>query len=754
MQDLPATCYLWNLWFSPGSRCPKMTSLGQPTPKGTRRASGRGPGISGPGSPPALGHPCTLSQLKDQVSRLQLRVTSQLESICHLFSKVRQDLQEHHKQVDALLQAVEAHSPVLDGQPVEVGQLSPGEQAGQGHREAPSPKTPRLPEVRTLRLWDFENMVTTRSSDWLRRPQSVWDQGEWPSQHGAPQFWQDILTAQLWQVFTDAHPCPRVSRPALDMPYTSRTRPQATDGRLGVAWVSLKPSGSETRYSVVAMLSKPMSLGQDSKDPEPHDEDTEAGDPSAPSSPGDSQEEEAAPAGPAQGPAGEAVPLLKLISWDPEDLGDTCRRPDALPGQSRRFAIPHRLQRMRLLRHREPVLATAVSSFTRHAFTCGRGGVKVWSLVGQVAEDRFPDGHLPAHTQGPGAYLRTCLLSSNSRALLTGGHNLGSVCVWDLAAPSLCVQAELPCPGLSCQALAADLGEHLAFAGFTNGSIRIWDLRDRRVVRDLSGQVNGAKSLVVKDHTIWTGGLDARLCSWDLRMVREPLVYLFESQIMSLSHSPQEDWLLLGMANGQHWLQHGNGSRARMAGCKEGAVLGLQFSPCGAGALLHPVLRRVLGQPAGRGGVRRPGLRVPCQLLRPRDRPALAPRRVCPGGGGGAGGGGCGPAGAWGPAAFSRGFADSHLHVIKQLEKTVGVLSLGARTLSPVTPSPVTPSQSVAKTEGTPQPCSQAPLQAVSRPKTVPPTAGPGPTWLPGGDLQDAFQETSSSQMGHSAQGR
>ncbi|XP_047387846.1 transducin-like enhancer protein 6 isoform X5 [Sciurus carolinensis] len=463
----------------------------------------------------------------------------------------------------------------------QVGQLSPGEQAGQGHREAPSPKTPRLPEVRTLRLWDFENMVTTRSSDWLRRPQSVWDQGEWPSQHGAPQFWQDILTAQLWQVFTDAHPCPRVSRPALDMPYTSRTRPQATDGRLGVAWVSLKPSGSETRYSVVAMLSKPMSLGQDSKDPEPHDEDTEAGDPSAPSSPGDSQEEEAAPAGPAQGPAGEAVPLLKLISWDPEDLGDTCRRPDALPGQSRRFAIPHRLQRMRLLRHREPVLATAVSSFTRHAFTCGRGGVKVWSLVGQVAEDRFPDGHLPAHTQGPGAYLRTCLLSSNSRALLTGGHNLGSVCVWDLAAPSLCVQAELPCPGLSCQALAADLGEHLAFAGFTNGSIRIWDLRDRRVVRDLSGQVNGAKSLVVKDHTIWTGGLDARLCSWDLRMVREPLVYLFESQIMSLSHSPQEDWLLLGMANGQHWLQHGNGSRARMAGCKEGAVLGLQFSPCG-----------------------------------------------------------------------------------------------------------------------------------------------------------------------------
>lgn len=51
------------------------------------------------------------------------------------------------------------------------------------------------------------------------------------------------------------------------------------------------------------------------------------------------------------------------------------------------------------------------------------------------------------------------------------------------------------------------------------------------LARDLCGQVNGAKSLAVKDHTIWTGGLDARLCSWDLRMVQEPLVYLFESQV-------------------------------------------------------------------------------------------------------------------------------------------------------------------------------------------------------------------------------
>ena len=85
-------------------------------------------------------------------------------------------------------------------------------------------------------------------------------------------------------------------------------------------------------------------------------------------------------------------PLPRL--WDPEDFEDTWRRPDALPWQSKKSALPHRAQKMRTLRHGEPVLATAVSSFMRHAFTCGRGGVKVWSLVGQGLEDRCPESHL------------------------------------------------------------------------------------------------------------------------------------------------------------------------------------------------------------------------------------------------------------------------------------------------------------------------------------------------------------------------
>uniref|UniRef100_A0A8C9JSD0 Transducin-like enhancer protein 6 n=1 Tax=Panthera tigris altaica TaxID=74533 RepID=A0A8C9JSD0_PANTA len=282
-------------------------------------------------------------------------------------------------------------------------------------------------------------------------------------------------------------------------------------------------------------------------------------------------------------PGTEADGMLSRVAqvrcWDPEDLDDTWKRPDALPWQSKKRAIPHRMQKVRTLEHGEPVLATAVSSFVRHAFTCGRGGVKVWSLASQVVEDRYPESHLCVQTRR--AYLRTCLLSSDSTTLLAGGHNLAGVGVWDLTAPSLHVSGELPCAGLTCQALASKPEDSLALAGFTEGTVRIWDLRDQSVIRDLPGHPNGAKSIAVKDQNVWTGGLDTCLRCWDLRAAREPQEYQFESQIMSLSPSPQEDWVLVGTALGQQWLQPTRGGQKHMVGCKDGTILGLKFSPLG-----------------------------------------------------------------------------------------------------------------------------------------------------------------------------
>ncbi|XP_008587140.1 PREDICTED: transducin-like enhancer protein 6 [Galeopterus variegatus] len=514
-----------------------MTSLGQPSLRGTLKETSLCPGVSK--SSPALNDQDTRDQLLKQFPRGYFPFLQFRPGMGKL--SVRGQIDGEYYRCYAKCQ---------------VGQASPGKQAHQDSQEPASPESPQHVAVKTPQESTFEN-VTARSSDWLQPPIAVDDQLEtelfgWDEE---PQFWQDVLTEHLWEVYAGDHT--KVEEP--------RCRHRVTEQAPGL---ENKPPGSDSgaeTYPEDTLSSSIPSLPE-----------------TASSSPEGSQKGSTIPHTVQESePAGRVRPSLKPISWDSEDFEDDWQRPDSLLRQPRELAVPLKIEKMRALRHGEPVLATAVSSFTQHAFTCGRGGVKVWSLTGHVAVDRLPETHLPAQTQTRGAYLRTCLLSSDSRALLTGGHGLASVSVWDLAAPSVHVKTELPCEGLTCQTLALNLEDNLAFASFTSGTVRIWDLRDRSVVRDLTSHPNGAKSLTVKNHSVWAGGLDACLRSWDLRAVKEPLEYQFESQIMSLSHSPREDWVLLGSADGQQWLQHTSGGPKRVAGRKDFTILGLKFSPSG-----------------------------------------------------------------------------------------------------------------------------------------------------------------------------
>uniref|UniRef100_A0A9L0TS38 Transducin-like enhancer protein 6 n=1 Tax=Equus caballus TaxID=9796 RepID=A0A9L0TS38_HORSE len=514
-------------------------------------------------SAPGLNSQDVLDQLKQQFPRIPPHLTTQMEHVYYLFQKIRQGLQEHHKQAESFLRIMETCGQPLGFQAGELqdSQVCPGEQAEQdswrpASFEASWPPGGKTPRPSSLQGPHLEDVMTSRSSDWLQQLDGapVCQLDGQPSWDPEPRFWQDVLTEQLWQMFACAHD--RVDQP----------RHRMMEQAPGLESEAPGPrcfSGGELHTGV---LSPPVP------------------------SPGslEGSREGGTGLGPerwgvlsrvAQEPARRAYRFLKPICWEPEDFEDTWKRPDASPWQSKKLAVPHRMEKMRTLNHGEPVLATAVSSFTRHAFTCARGGVKVWSLTGQVVEDRFPESHLRVQTQG--AYLRTCLLFSNSTTLLTGGHHLAGVSVWDLTAPSLHVRDELPCTGLTCQALAANPVDSLAFAGFTDGTVRIWDLRDQSVVRDLPGPPNGAKSIAVKDQNVWTGGLDACLRCWDLRAAGEPREYQFESQIMSLSPSPRQDWLLLGMANGQQWLQPTSGGQKHLVGCKDSTILGLKFSPFG-----------------------------------------------------------------------------------------------------------------------------------------------------------------------------
>jgi hypothetical protein len=87
----------------------------------------------------------------------------------------------------------------------------------------------------------------------------------------------------------------------------------------------------------------------------------------------------------------------------------------------------------------------------------------------------------------------------------------------------LVCDGELACEGLSSQVLTTKEDENLAFISFTDRMIRVWELWDCSMVRDLSGYLNKAKSIIVKDLRIWTGSLDT--CLRALWTTWEPLEY-------------------------------------------------------------------------------------------------------------------------------------------------------------------------------------------------------------------------------------
>ncbi|XP_049732309.1 transducin-like enhancer protein 6 isoform X3 [Elephas maximus indicus] len=582
----------------------------------------------------------TLDQLKKQSLRALLQLSTQLENICHSLQKIQKDLQEHHEQEEDYLKITETCSQTLDSQPLrhQVSQISPGEQS----RKPASFKAPWQPELKTpqpssLQEQNFKGIVASRSSAWSQQPpqrDSITTQP--PSFFSSqPRLWQDVLTERLFHIYTGSVTVPMdpprhgEQAPGLENEEVLRSRDcSAAEKSSGNALVPRLPTSSSSPpsgYSAAEMssgdtLAPRLPLSCSSRDSSAAETTSQGALGNAPrkglaqcgkggacpkglrprcylflsllvlnlptsssSSPGVSRERGTSldmAADETQEPAGIMYEFLKPISWDLEDFEDNCKRPDTFPWKSKKLAVPYKLEKRRTLDHGELVLAVAVSSFMRLAFTCARGGVKVWSLTGQKARDRFPVSHIPVQT--PRAYLRTCLLFPDSTALLTGGSNLACVSLWDLAASQLHVTAQLPCEGLSCQALAASPQDSLAFAGFTNGALRIWDLRDEHVVRHLPDKRgNGTRSVVVKGPNVWVGGLDTCLRCWDLRMAFRPREYQFESQIMSLAHSPNEDWVLLGMANGQQWLQHTSRSESLMVADDHDAILSLKFSPYG-----------------------------------------------------------------------------------------------------------------------------------------------------------------------------
>uniref|UniRef100_A0A2K5DL48 TLE family member 2, transcriptional corepressor n=1 Tax=Aotus nancymaae TaxID=37293 RepID=A0A2K5DL48_AOTNA len=246
---------------------------------------------------------------------------------------------------------------------------------------------------------------------------------------------------------------------------------------------------------------------------------------------------------------------------------------DALVGAG----IPRHARQLHTLAHGEVVCAVTISGSTQHVYTGGKGCVKVWD-VGQPGA-KTPVAQLDCLNRDN--YIRSCKLLPDGRSLIVGGE-ASTLSIWDLAAPTPRIKAELTSSAPACYALAVSPDAKVCFSCCSDGNIVVWDLQNQTMVRQFQGHTDGASCIDISDYgtRLWTGGLDNTVRCWDLREGRQLQQHDFSSQIFSLGHCPNQDWLAVGMESSNVEILHVRKPEKYQLHLHESCVLSLKFASC------------------------------------------------------------------------------------------------------------------------------------------------------------------------------
>ncbi|XP_042333790.1 transducin-like enhancer protein 2 isoform X2 [Sceloporus undulatus] len=248
--------------------------------------------------------------------------------------------------------------------------------------------------------------------------------------------------------------------------------------------------------------------------------------------------------------------------------------PDALIGSG----IPRHARQLHTLTHGEVVCAVTISNSTQHVYTGGKGCVKVWD-VGQPGT-KTPVAQLDCLNREN--YIRSCKLLPDGRSLIVGGE-ASTLSIWDLAAPTPRIKAELTSSAPACYALAISPDAKVCFSCCSDGNIVVWDLQNQTMVRQFQGHTDGASCIDISNYgtKLWTGGLDNTVRCWDLREGRQLQQHDFSSQIFSLGYCPTGEWLAVGMESSNVEILHVTKSEKYQLHLHESCVLSLKFASCG-----------------------------------------------------------------------------------------------------------------------------------------------------------------------------
>ncbi|XP_068853446.1 transducin-like enhancer protein 2 isoform X3 [Aphelocoma coerulescens] len=248
--------------------------------------------------------------------------------------------------------------------------------------------------------------------------------------------------------------------------------------------------------------------------------------------------------------------------------------PDALIGSG----IPRHARQLHTLTHGEVVCAVTISNSTRHVYTGGKGCVKVWD-VGQPGT-KTAVAQLDCLNRDN--YIRSCKLLPDGRSLIVGGE-ASTLSIWDLAAPTPRIKAELTSSAPACYALAISPDAKVCFSCCSDGNIVVWDLQNQTMVRQFQGHTDGASCIDISNYgtKLWTGGLDNTVRCWDLREGRQLQQHDFSSQIFSLGYCPMGEWLAVGMESSNVEILHVTKPDKYQLHLHESCVLSLKFASCG-----------------------------------------------------------------------------------------------------------------------------------------------------------------------------
>uniref|UniRef100_A0A8C5L463 TLE family member 7 n=1 Tax=Jaculus jaculus TaxID=51337 RepID=A0A8C5L463_JACJA len=238
---------------------------------------------------------------------------------------------------------------------------------------------------------------------------------------------------------------------------------------------------------------------------------------------------------------------------------------------------PCNLWRAGTLQHGKQVNAIAISSAPHHVYTCGTGYIRIWDESTLCASDKAPQAQL--NFQDPRTRVLTCKLFPDEQSLITGGV-AQALTLWDLA-PTPQIKAQLASSGPVCYSLALSSDAHICLASF-KGFVEIWDVQNQILIRKLEVPSYGSRCVDITGHKFWTGGEDTKLYSWDLRSYQRLQQHNLRNEILSISHDPSEEWVLVGLKMSDIVIVHAHrGEKFKALVQKYTQHHNLKFASCG-----------------------------------------------------------------------------------------------------------------------------------------------------------------------------